>query len=99
MYNTNVPTTVKVVYNNKLNTFRVLIAFNTTKVTVQNAVYISGDLSTTCLTSTYNFHTILATAIRNLRITSITSLRITKQAYSKLPDCDIADLHNFVMFM
>ena len=90
MHNLNTTATAKVVFNKKLNTFRVLVAFNTRKVTVQNAAFISGDLQ--CFTSTYNFATTLASAMRSLRISAIQHLQITTQALANLEDCDVADL-------
>jgi hypothetical protein len=74
--------TAKIVYNNKFNTFRVLVAFNTNKVTINNAVYISGDLPNT---QDYSIQSTILTAKRRLSIKQIT-VQITQKALSNLSD-------------
>ena len=88
MFNTTA--TAKIVYNKNLNTHRLLVAFNTTKVTVQNAAYISGDLQ--CFNSRHNFATALQSAMQSLRITAIQHLQITKQSIANMQNCDVSDL-------
>ena len=83
MYNTHA--TTKIVFNPKLNTFRVLVAFNTNKVTVQNSVYISGDLLNfhDSFTNACNICQTITNAFNALRI-NYSVMQITKQAQANM---------------
>lgn len=88
MYNTQA--TTKIVFNAKLNTLRVLVAFNTTNVNTKNAVYISGDLSlyNDSLSTANNVINAINIAFKTLRINK-SNLQITKQAYANM--CAISE--------
>lgn len=90
MYNTHA--TTKIVFNTKLNLFRVLVAFNTNNVNTKNAVYISGDLQLYTNYCSYNTANIICaaitTAFKTLRINK-SNLQITKQAYANM--CAISE--------
>ena len=78
MFNTTA--TAKIVYNAKLETYRVLVAFNTKHVTVQNAVYKSGDLTVFVDSSATSINHALQSAMRDLRISAIHHLQFSPQA-------------------
>lgn len=86
MFNTHA--TAKIVYNKNLNTFRLLVAFNTNKVTVQNAVYKSGDLI--CVNSIINA---MQCAMRNLRITGVQHLQFADSALANLDYLQINSIY------
>ena len=65
MQNFNTHAVAKVVVNNKAQTYRLLVAFNTTAVTVLNASYTSSDCSPTQLVNA------MYSAMQNLRITKM----------------------------
>jgi hypothetical protein len=86
MRNVNTPATAKIVYNKQLNTFRVLVAFNTTQVTVQNAAYQSGDLLVYTNQPAVSIIHALQSAMRTLSINvhAILHLQFTNQALAQL---------------
>jgi hypothetical protein len=91
MFNTTA--TAKIIYNAKLNTYRLLVAFNTKHVTVQNAVYKSGDLTVFVDSSATSINHALQSAMRDLRISAIQHLQFTNPALANLCAININSIY------